>query len=102
MAAIEQVVDAVLFRRNRIVDRGTDDLEVRDVELVATRCAAVGAHRAVHDQRGFLRQMVGLFELLVADRRFRHDGLDESGAVAHRQEMNLSARTAVVQPSADR
>ena len=101
MPPIEQIVDAVLFRRNRIVDRRAHDLEVRDVELVAARCAAVGAHRAVHDQRGFLRQVIGLLELLVADGSLRHDGLDESGAVAHRQKMDLSARAAIVQPPAD-
>ena len=102
MPAIEQVVDAVFLRRDRIVDRRAHDLEVRDVELVTARRAAVGAHRAVHDDRGLLREMVGLLELLVADGGLRDDGLDEAAAVAHRQEMDLSARAAVVKPAADR
>ena len=99
MAAIEQIVDAVLFWRNRIVDRRAHDFEVRDVELVTAWRAAVGAHGAVHDDRGLLRQVIGLLELLVTDRRFRDDRLDETGAVAHRQEMNFSARAAVMEPS---
>ena len=45
--------------------------------------------------------MVGLLEFLVADRRFGHDALDESRAVADRQEVNLPARPPVVEPSAD-
>ena len=46
--------------------------------------------------------MIGLLEFLVADRGLRDDGLDESGAVAHRQKVDLPARAAVVEPSADR
>jgi hypothetical protein len=45
--------------------------------------------------------MVGLLEFLVADRRFGYDALDETRAVADRQEVNLPARPPVVEPSAD-
>ena len=87
--------------RDRIVHRGRDDLEIRDVELVSARRAAVGAHHAMHDERGLLRQVIGLLELLVADRGLRDDGLDEAAAVAHREEMNLAARAPVVKPAPD-
>ena len=50
----------------------------------------------------FLRQMVGLREGLVADRLLRHHALDEAAAVADRQEVDLPAGAAVVQPPADR
>ena len=85
MAAIEQVVDAVFLRRNRIIGRAAHDLEIRHVELVPAGRAAVRAHRAVHDDRGFLRQVIGLLEFLVADGGLRHDRLNEPRAVAHRQ-----------------
>ena len=99
---IEQVIDPVLLRSNRVVRRRAHDLEVRDIELESAWCAAVGAHSAVDDQRGLLRQVIGLLEFLVTDCGLRDNGLDESRAVAHRQKVDLSARAAVVKPSADR
>ena len=101
VAAVEQVVDAVLLRRDRVVVRLADDLERLDVDLVAARRALVGARRAGDDDRGFLRQMIGGLEHLVADRGLRHHRLDEAGAVAERQEVDLAARPAVVQPALD-
>ena len=101
MAAVEQVVDAVLLRRDRVVVRRADDLEALDVDLVAARRALVGARRAGDDDRRFLRQMVGGLEQLLADRGLRHHRLDEAGAVADDQEMDLAARSAVVQPPLD-
>jgi hypothetical protein len=40
-------------------------------------------------------------EQIVADGRLRHHRLDESRAVADRQEMDLAARAPVVQPPFD-
>jgi hypothetical protein len=37
----------------------------------------------VYDQRGLLRQVIGLLEFLITDCGFRDNRLDESGAVAH-------------------
>src|SRR5262249_60688552 len=39
---------------------------------------------------------------LVADGGLRHDRLDEAGAVAHDQEVDLAARAAVVEPALER
>src|SRR5690606_21490525 len=49
--------------------------------------------------RGFLREVPGAVEDLVADGRLRHDGLDEARAVTHLQEVDLPARPAVDQPA---
>ena len=43
-----------------------------------------------------------LLEHLLADRLLRHHALDEAGAVAQLQEVDLPARAAVVQPAAQR
>ena len=40
-------------------------------------------------------------ERLVADRGLRHHGLDEAGAVADLQKVDLAARSAVGQPAFD-
>src|SRR5262249_4541244 len=93
---------AVLFRRNRIIDRSRHLLQARHVDFVSAGCAAVGAHCAVNDHGSFLREMIGRLELFVTDGGFRHDRLNESRAVAYGEEMDLSARAAVVQPPADR
>src|SRR5215467_11103588 len=46
--------------------------------------------------------MIGTREDFVTDRRFRHHRLDEARPVAHDQEVQLSTRTTVVEPSVDR
>ena len=102
MPPIHQVVDAVLFRRDRVVGRAGDDLERRDVELVATGRPAVGADRALDDHGAFLREVVGFREELIADGGLRHDGLDEARAVTELQEVQLAARASVRQPAFDR
>ena len=103
MAAIHQVVDAVLFRRDRIVLRLGDDLEAGDVELEAAGRARVGADRAVDDEGAFPatdgRRGLNASSPTAC---LRHHALDEAGAVAQRQEMDLAARAAVVQPAAER
>src|SRR4026208_1941820 len=87
---------------NGIGDRAADDLEILYVEFEAAGCPAVGADVAMDDDRRLLRQVVGLLEFFVADGGFRHNGLNEAGAVANRQEVDFSARPAVGQPAADR
>ena len=96
---VEQEVDAVLLRRNRVVVRGAHHVEARGHELVAALGARVGAHVAAYDDGGLLRQVVGLLEGLLADVVLAHHDLDEAGAVAHHQEVDLAARPAVVQPA---
>src|SRR5206468_1386504 len=92
-------VDAVFFRRDGEVVRFTDDLEARDVDLVSPWGARVSAHGAGHHDGAFLRQMTGVLEHLVADRRLRHHRLNEPGPVAHLEEMNLAARPPIGQPA---
>src|SRR5207245_6713480 len=99
--AVEQIVDAVLLRRDGEVVRLADDLQRLDVDFVAARRALVGARGAGDDDGGFLREMIGRLEQLVADRRLRHHALNEPGAVAENQEMDLAARAAVVKPPLD-
>ncbi len=99
--AIHQVVDAVLLRRDGIVLRLGHDLEAADIELEAAGRPGVGAGGACHRERGFLRQMIGAAERFLAHGGLGHHALDEPGAVAQREEMNLAARPAVVQPAAE-
>ena len=102
MAPVEQVVDAVLFRRNRVIVRLADDLDALHVDLVSARRAFVGSDRAGDDDRGFLREVIGGFEQLVACGGLRHHRLDEAGAVADDQKMNFPARSPVVEPAFER
>src|SRR5262245_46262211 len=99
MAPVEQVIDAVFFGRDRVVVRLAHHLQVFDVDLVAAWRPLVRPGGAGHDDRCFLRQMVGGREHLVADGGFRHDRLNEPAAIPQDQEMNLAARTAIVQPA---
>jgi hypothetical protein len=46
---VEQEVDPVLLRRDRVVVRRADDLDALDVDLVAARRALVGPCRAGDD-----------------------------------------------------
>ena len=96
VTAVHQVVDAVFLRRDRIVLRFGDDLEPADIELEPAWRSRVRPRRPGDGNRALLRQVVGAREGVLADCRFRHDALKEPGAVAQRQEVNLSARTAIV------
>ena len=102
VAPVHQVVDAVLLRRDGVVVRLADDLEAADVELVAARRAGIGADRAGHDDGALLAEVIGRDEDLGADRGLRHHRLDEAGAVADGQEVQLPARPPVVQPALER
>ena len=102
MPAIEQIVDPVFLRRDGKLLRRPDDVETGDVDLVSARRPRVGAHRSVDRDGGLLRQMIRPCEDLLRNGFLRDDGLDEAAAVADGQEMDFSARAAVVQPAADR
>jgi hypothetical protein len=78
--AIEQVVDAVLLRRDRIVVRLADDLEALDVDLVAAR-RRLSARACRSPSRGVLRQVVGGLEL-SSPTAPSTSPLDEARAVA--------------------
>src|SRR5262249_16918578 len=99
--AVEQVVDAMLLRGDRELVRLADHVEVLHVDLVSARGTFVSPRRARDNDRGFLRERIRAREQLVADRSLRHHALNEPGAVAQDQKVNLAARPAVVQPSLD-
>src|SRR5438445_594633 len=102
MAVVEQERRPVLLRRDRVVGALVDDLEVGHAELVAERRARVGAHRAGHDQRRLLRQVIGEREHLGRHLGLRHHALDGAGAVAHLEEVQLPARAPSREPAAQR
>ena len=91
----------MLLRRDRVVVGLADHLEALDVDFEPPRRAAVGARGPGRDDGRFLRQVVGPLELLVADRSLGNHRLDEAGAVAQDEEVDLAARTAIVQPPLD-
>src|SRR4030095_2191821 len=101
MPSIQQIVHAVFLRRDGVIHRSAHDLEIRDVQLEASGCTAVGADRAMNHERRLLRHVIGGLELVVADSGLRYDGLDESGAVADREKVDFPAGAAVVEPPAD-
>jgi hypothetical protein len=101
MAAVEKIVDAVLFRRDGVVVRRADDLEALHVDLVSARRARVGPRRAGHHDRRLLGQMIGGLEDVLAHGGLRHHRLDEARPVAEDEEMNLAARAAVMEPPFD-
>ena len=94
MPAIQEEVDAVFLRRDGEVVRLANDLEMLDVDLVPAWCPLVGPGCSGDDDRGFLGEVIGCLEHLVADGRLRHDALDEAAAVPQDQKMNLPARAA--------
>src|SRR5207249_1832128 len=102
MAVVEQERRSVLLRRDRVVGALVDDLEVAHAELVADRRARVGAHRAGHDQRRLLRQVIGEREHLGRHLGLRYHALDGAGAVAHLEEVQLPARAPSREPAAQR
>ena len=101
VAAIHQVIDAVLLRRDRIVVRFVDDLEAAGDHLVAAGRALLGLHRAGDDDRALLAQVIGRLERRFVDVLLAHHDLEEAGAVADDEEVDLAARSAVVQPALD-
>src|ERR1700723_1048584 len=102
MAQIEQKGRAVFLGRDRIVDRGRPHLKMLDREFAAAGSALVLANYARDFERSFLSEMVGGSKGLGAEVVNRRHALAHSGAVANEQEMDLSARTMVVEPSLER
>src|SRR5438093_643006 len=101
MTPIQQVIDAVLFRRDRIVVRLADHFDALDVDFVSARRPRVGPRGAGDDERCLLREVIRGLEQIVAHGGLRHHALNEARAVAQDQKMDLAARSAVVQPPFD-
>ncbi len=91
MAVLEEEVDAVLLRRDRVVVAGSDEPHLADAELDAAGRALVGAHHARHLEARLLRQLLGRLELLLGHLALDHHPLDEAAAVTKLQERDLAA-----------
>jgi hypothetical protein len=75
---------------------------MRNRQLAAAGSALVLAHDAGYFERSLLPEMVGGSEGIGAEVVYRRHALAHSSAVANQQEMDLAARTPVVEPSLER
>src|SRR5690606_31787251 len=94
-------VDPVLLERDGVLAlRRRDDLEVVDVEFDAARRAVVLARRAADLQGRLLAEPLEAVEDLLADLLLVDDRLDDPGAVAQVQEVDLALAPLLVEPPA--
>ena len=101
VAPVHQEINAVFLGRDGVVVRLVHHLEGARDQLVATRRALVGAHRAGDDDGALLAQVIGFGEGRFVDVLLAHHHLQEAGAVADYQEVNLAAGSPVMQPALD-
>src|SRR5690606_23037776 len=83
---IEQEVDTVLLRLDRVLLARPDDLETLERQLVTARCARVSADAAGHVNARLLGQRLKVGPDLLADLFLNDDALHDAGAVAHDDE----------------
>ena len=102
MPVIEKKSGAVFLRRDRILRGPRSHFEMLDAQLVAERRASISADDSSDDDRRFLRQMIGVGELVRGDVTLEHDALDHTGTVAHLKKVKLAARALVVKPAFER
>src|SRR5207245_372339 len=95
---IHQKFDAVLFRADRVFARQLEYSHVLDVEFVYSGLFRMFSRRPSDDDRGFLRDLLGVLPDLVAYVFFRDDALNNARSVADLQEGQFAARTFVVKP----
>ena len=102
MAMLHQEIDAMLLQRDGIgiiFGDALHHLHAAHVELVAPRRALVGADLPFDDDARFLRQTLDGLKNLGRDRAFRHDSLNQAGAVAKNGEQQLPTLAQVVEPA---
>ena len=98
---IHQVIDAMFLRRDGIVVGLVHHFEpVRD-HLVAADRAGLFLHLSGDDDRAFLSEVIGFLKRRFVDVALAHHHLQKAAAVADDEEMDLAARSAVVQPAFD-
>src|SRR5581483_1663259 len=102
MAHVHEERGAVLFRCDRIILRGAEDLERFDAELDATLRALFRANLARHANRRLLRDGIGSVPRLRAHFLLEDDALQVTAAITNDGELQLARRALVVQPAADR
>ena len=90
----------MLLGGNGVVMRFADDRQVGDVEFIATWRSAVGTDNSPNDEGGLLTQVIRSLKHLVTHGRLGHHRLDEAGAVADSQKVDLPTRSAVSEPTA--
>src|SRR4051795_909478 len=101
MTVVHQEVGAVLFRRNRILRRGPEDLERFDTKLDAAGRTSFFPHRAGDAHRRFLRRRIRRRPRLLGHFLLEDDALQVSAAIPHDRKLQLPRRTLVVQPPID-
>src|SRR5580704_15232271 len=104
MAMFHQEINTVFFGSDGIRVSFRDalqDLDARNVKLVAARGAFIGAHLALDDDAGFLSEAFDGLEDFGRDGILRHHSLNNAGAVTKLREEELAALSKVVKPSAD-
>ena len=91
--------DAVLLRLDGVAGLALQHAKVRSVKLVADGRAGILRHLAAHLDRRFLRRVLGGGEGGFGNVFLGDDALDDPGAVAELQEMELAAGPLPVQPA---
>ena len=100
MAVIHQEGDAVLLRRDGVHLGPMYDPQVLHAQLVADGGPGVGTDLAAHDDGRLLGQLPATLEELRGHIALEDDALDDAGAVADLQEVELAAGATVVDPAA--
>ena len=104
MAVLHEEVGAVIFGRDGIrigFGDALNDLDVRDIELVAAGSTLVSADLAFDDDARFLRQALDGVEDFGRDGVLRDYSLNDAAAVAELGEEELAAFAEVVEPSSN-
>ena len=93
-----QEPDAVLFRLDGVSRFALQHAKIGDVHLIADRAARILRDLASHLHRGLLRSLLGGGKGRFGDLFLREHALDQAGAVADLQKMQLAARALAVEP----
>ena len=96
---IQREVYAVFFGGDRVLVGFADHADAGRVEFIPAGRPGVGADHPVESQCSLLAEVLNLQKRFIAHRRLGHDRLDKTGAVTERQEVEFSARPAVVEPA---
>src|SRR5689334_16181294 len=102
MTIVEQEVDAVFLRLDRIVDRTCpDDLEVGRANLITAGRPRLRFYFTGYRDRGLRRELAERSPHFRRDLRLHEHCLEDAGAVADHGERDLSRRSYVRHPPAN-
>ena len=102
MTVVQQEIDAVRLRRDRIAFDGLHDPQFFDRQFVSAGASLVGFDQSVDFDRRFLSKSSCTVEKFSVGIGLFENTLANSGPVAQDQEEQLSARSTVVLPPAKR